>query len=55
MTNTSIPVEEQPIMVDGRPTYGSDFEDDGAGRLAIMGVLVVLAVVLAGIAFNIMV
>ena len=38
--------------MDRRQIAGNDFEDDGAGRLAIMGVLLVLAVVAAGIALN---
>ena len=38
-------------MIRGRQAPG-DYDDDGAGRLAIIGVFLVLAVVAAGIALN---
>ena len=31
---------------------GNDYHDDGAGRLAILGIVLVLAVVAAGVALN---
>ena len=39
-------------MIGGRQVPDSDFGDDGAGRLAIIGALLVLAVVAGGIALN---
>jgi len=38
--------------MDRRQIAGDDFQDDGAGGLAIMGVLLVLAVVAAGVVLN---
>ena len=39
-------------MIGRRQVPGSDFEDDGAGRLAILGVLLVMVVVAAGVVLN---
>jgi hypothetical protein len=39
-------------MMNGRQVPGHDFDDDGAGRLAIIGTLLVLAVVAAGVVLN---
>jgi hypothetical protein len=40
-------------MISGRQVPGHDFDDDGAGRLAIFGAVLVLAVVAAGIVLTI--
>lgn len=39
-------------MIGGRQ-FPEDFDDDGAGRLAIIGTLLVLAVVAAGVVLTI--
>jgi hypothetical protein len=35
-------------MIGGQQVPDNDFDDDGAGRLALIGVLIVLAVMVAG-------
>jgi hypothetical protein len=52
MANNFRPFEDTPLIVDGRRTESTDFDDDGAGRLAIIGVVIVLVVIAAGIALN---
>ncbi len=39
-------------MIDRRQASGGDYDDDGAGRLANIGVFLVLAVVAAGVALS---
>jgi len=39
-------------MIGQQPAPHQDYDDDGAGRLAILGVFLVLAVIAAGIALN---
>jgi hypothetical protein len=52
MANNFRPLDDKPLMVDGRRTESNDFDDDGAGRLAIIGIFIVLVVIAAGIALN---